>query len=185
MNHKYSEEEREFIRVHYKQTHASRQGIATRLGVTEYGVAGQIARMGLCKRTDRHPWTPKEDEKLKGLIPHYGVIHIARVMHRSINSVVVRSKRLGIHRRNHEGWYTKKEVCEILGVDHHWIQHRIDSGELKATYHNGHRPTSKGMAMWHIEERDLKAFIRRYPCEFNGRNVDLMQIVEILVGIQA
>ena len=37
--------------------------------------------------------------------------------------------------------------------------------------------------MWHIAEKDLRAYIRRYPEELNGRNVDLIAIVEILAGI--
>lgn len=185
MGHKWTDEEREIIRRDYAHTHASRQAIAARLGVGEYGVAGQIAKMGIAKRTDRHPWTPEEDERLKGLIPRYATSHIAKMLHRSINSVVVRSQRLRLHRRNHDGWYTKKEVCEILGVDHHWLQRRIDSGALKATYHNGHRPTQFGLAMWHIDEKDLKAFIRQYPDEINGRNVDMLQIVDLLAGVQA
>jgi len=183
MCHKWTEEEREYVRVHYAHTHASRRAIAHTLGVTEFGVAGQLSKMGICKRTDRHPWTPREDKKLEELLPCYCVGKVAKMMHRSLNSVVLRAKRLGLHRRNHYGWYTKKEVGEILGVDHHWVQRRIDSGELKATYHNGHKPSNKGSAMWHIGEKDLKAFIRRYPADLNGRNVDIMQIVEVLVGV--
>jgi len=141
--------------------------------------------MGLATRTDRHPWNPQQDELLRDLIARYAAITVARKMGRSLNSVVVRSKHLGIHRRNHDGWYTKKEACEVLGVGHKWLQQRIDSGALKATYHNGQRPTfHDGLAMWHIAEKDLRAFIRRYPDELNGRNVDLIAIVEILVGLQ-
>jgi hypothetical protein len=183
-NHKWTDEEREIVRRDYKGTHASNREIARMLGVTEYQVRGQASRMGLGKRTDRRPWDPDQDERLRALIPCYSVNYIANLMHRSVNSVVVRSKRLGLHRRNHDGWYTKLEVCEILGVDHHWVQRRIDSGALKATYHNGRRPSQRGMAMWHISEHALRSFIRRYPEELNGRNVDLIQIVEILGGIR-
>ena len=183
-NHKWTDEERLIVRRDYAQTHASRRAIASKLGVTECAVAGQIALMGIAKRTDRHPWTAKEDGRLRNLIHQYAAITVARMMHRSHNSVVVKAKRLGIHLRFRDGWYTKIEVCEILGVDHKWVQHRIDSGALKATWHNGRKPSQKGMAMWHIDENDLKAFIRRYPQDLNGRNVDLMMIVDILAGVE-
>jgi predicted DNA-binding ArsR family transcriptional regulator len=90
---------------------------------------------------------------------------------------------LKLHLRSRDDWYTKKEVCEILGVDHKRVQSYIDNGLLTASYHNGHKPGKLGMAMWHIERKDLSSFIRKYCDEFTGRNVDLTQIVEILVGI--
>lgn len=181
--HKWTDEERQIVRRDFAHTHASRRAIAARLGVTEFAVAGQVSRMGIAKRIDRHPWSEAEDDRLRGLIHRYSVRTIARRMGRSINSVTVRSKRLGFHRRFRDGWYTKKEVCELLGVDHHWVQRRIDSGALIASWHNGHKPSQKGMAMWHISENDLKAFIRRYPQDLTARNVDLILIVDILVGL--
>lgn len=185
MPHEWTDEERGIIRRSYKHTRVSRKAIAKKLGhgISEFAVAGQIAAMGIAKRTDRHPWSPQDDEKLKRLMPLHCPERIAKMMHRSKNSVIVRSQRLGIHRRNHDGWYSKKEVCEILGVDHHWLQLRIDSGALKATYHFGRRPTKFGLTMWHIEREDLKAFIRRYPEEINGYNVEMIQIVDILAGV--
>ena len=184
MRHRpWTDDEAEVVRRDYKGTHASAREIGQRLGRSDTAIRGQVYRMGLGKRTDRSPWDPEQDERLRELLPRYSVSYIASLMHRSVNSVVIRAKRLGIHRRSHDGWFTKKEVCEILGMDHHWVQRRIDSGALRATYHYGRRPTNHGLAMWHITARDLKAFIRRYPQDLNGRNVDLIAMVEILAGI--
>lgn len=184
-HHKWTEEEKEIVRCDYKGTHASTREIAAKLGggITEYAVRGRVYKMGLALKTDRHPWDSKQDDQLKELLPRYCVEEVSKRMHRSVNSVVVRAKRLHLYRRSHDGWFTKKEVCEMLGVDHHWLQRRIDSGALKATYHNGRRPTRIGLAMWHIEEEDLRKFLRRYPQDLTGRNVDLIEIVEILAGI--
>jgi len=182
--HKWTDEERVIVRRDYKGTHSSANEIGRRLGVTQYAVAGQVNRLGIATRSDRHPWDPKQDDQLRKLIPCYAPQTVAKKMHRSINSVVVRSKRLGLSRRSRNGWFTKSEACSILGVDHHWLQRRIDSGQLKATYHNGRRPSNIGLAMWHIEQQDLKTFIRRYPQDLNGRNVDIIAIVEILAGLQ-
>jgi len=109
---------------------------------------------------------------------------MARKLHRSPGSITNRIKRLKISRRSRSGWFTKREVCEILGMDHHWVQARIDSGELIASYHNGHRPTKIGSSMWHISEHDLKHFICRFPEDLNGRNVDMVMIVDILAGVE-
>jgi len=181
--HKWTDEERDIIRRDYRHTRVSRQELAAWLGVTEFGVAGQIATMGIAKSDDRHPWTEKEKETLAELIPQYCPRRVARMMHRSLNSVVVMSKRIHASRRARTGWYTKSEVCAIVGHDHKWVQRRIDSGAIKASYHYEQKPSQKGMSAWHIEEHDLVQFIRRYPQELVGCNIDIIAIVQLLAGV--
>ncbi len=139
--------------------------------------------MGIAKSDDRRLWTLKEKERLAELIPQYCPRRVALKMHRSINSVVVMSKRLNISRRYRVGWFTKREVCEILAHDHKWVQIRIDCGALKAYSHYGGIPSKIGNSAWHIEEKDLVEFIRRHPEELVGCNIDIIMIVELLAGI--
>lgn len=181
--HNWTDEERGLIRRYYSHTRKSRQFIAQMLGVTEYGVAGQISIMGLGKSDDRHPWTKKEEKLLQEIAHHYCPRRIARIMHRSINSVVLKMKRLHIRRRARDGWYTKREVCEILGHDHKWVQARIDREVLVASYHYETRPQKNGPCSWHIEEEDLIDFIKKFPQEMVGCNIDIITIVELLSGI--
>jgi len=183
INHTWTDDERDIIRRDYKHSRKSRQELAARLGVTEYGVAGQISTMGIAKSDDRRQWTPQEKERLVKLIPRYCPRRIARMMHRSLNSVVVMAKRINVPLRYREGWFTKREACEILAHDHKWVQARIDSGALNATYHYEERPTQRGMSAWHIEEADLVRFIRKHPQELVGCNIDIIMIVELLAGI--
>jgi len=181
--HRWSDEERGIVRRDYAHSRQSAREIGARLGVTEFGVKGQVSMMGLGNHDNRHPWTLKEDAKLIRLLRRWGPRTVAVKMHRSLNSVVLRSKRLNIRRRERDGWFTKRDVCEILGVDHRWVQARIDSGALKAYYHYGTKPSKYGMSAWHIEEADLKEFIRRYPQELIARNLDMIMIVDILAGV--
>ena len=188
-NHRWTDEERDIVRRDYHYTSASAQEIADRLSrmtgehITEYAVKGQISAMGIAKRSDRRSWTPEEDELLRELAHQYCPRRIKRIMHRSLNSVVVRMKRLHLSRRVRDGWYTKREVCEILGMDHKWVQRRIDSGALKAEPHDPEAPLPKknGGSCWHITEKDLAKFIVHHPQELNGRNVDLIIVVDLLV----
>ena len=182
-NHKWTDDERDIIRRDYKHTHKSRQELAARLGVTEFGVAGQISTMGIAKSDDRRQWTPQEKERLVKLIPRYCPRRVAKMMHRSLNSVVLMAKRIKVPRRYRDGWFNKREVCEILAHDHKWVQARIDSGALKATYHYEERPTQKGLSAWHIPEYDLVQFIRKHPQELMGCNIDIIMVVELLAGI--
>lgn len=184
-NHKWIEDELNIIRRDYRHTHESLLAIANHLNVSIYAVKGQISLMGLGRSADRRHWTEKEEKKLRQLIPRMCSLTIARKMHRSVNSVVVKSKRLGMSRRCHEGWYTEREVCEILGHEHRWIQRRIESGALRASSHYETPTTKEGFSAWHIEEEDLRDFIRTYPEELNGCNLDIIMIVDILAGIKA
>ncbi len=183
VHHHWTDEEREIVRRDYAYTHVSRRQLAVNLRVTESAIAGQVARMGIAKKSDRQRWDPQQDQILERLIGQKSPARIAKIMKRSVNSVVVRSKRLGLSRRQRYGWFTKTEVAEILGVGHRWIQQRIDSGVLKATWYTDHKPGKGGQALWHIDATDLGKFIRKYCHELNGRNVDLMQLVHVLVGV--
>ena len=180
--HKWTEEELAIVQRDYAGDRASAQRIASHMGVSFYAVRGQIQRLGLGRQDRRMEWSQEEVEKLRELVPHFSMVTIAKRMGRSVNSVTVKAKRLGLLRRDRFGWFTKREACSVLGVDHHWIQKRIDDGKLRATYHHGHRPCKNGSGSWHISERDLRTFIIEHPEELTGRNVDLVVIVDLLTS---
>ena len=183
-NHRWTEGDLEIVRCQYDGTGLSAMAIANKLGVTVNAVKGKVARLGLGKVVHR-PWTAKEDERLRKLSGEISIARISQRMGRSINSVAVRCKRLKLSRRHHHGWFTKTEVAEILGKDHKWVQTRIDNGSLPATHHAKVEPQQNGGSVWHISEKDLKKYIRCYCSELNGRNVDLVQIVDILAGVMS
>jgi len=181
MRHRWTEEEKLIVRRDYKGNRESLNSLAQRLGVTLCAVKGQIPKMGLGKIVVNH-WTPEQDKLLAELITRYAPLTVARKLGRSENSVVVRAKRLHLSCRARDGWYTKSDVCQILGVDHKWLRRYIDNGWLKATYHHGHKPQKTGSAACHIAEADLRDFIRQHSFELNGRRVDVMVLVDILGG---
>lgn len=168
----------------YKGDGASAQAIADGLNISFYAVKAQVQKMGISFQ-DRHYWTKEEDERLEEAIPRDCPGKVAKLMHRSINSVVLRAKRLGLSRRDRNGWYTKLDACELLGADHKWLQLRIDCGALKARPHNPDVPPQKdGGACWEIKEEDLIDYIRTYPQELMGRNVDIIGLVDLLCSLK-
>jgi len=181
--HRWTEEERDIVRRDYRGTNASARPIAARLGVTIWAVKGQVQKLGIAM--EKSPdWTTEEENQLAELITRFAPITIAKKLHRSLNAVVVKAKRLGLSRRTRDGWYTMRDVCEILGVDHHLVGRWIGSGALKASWHTEVEPGKLGGAKWHIEESDLRQFIIGHCCELMGRNVDLFTVVHILVPNQ-
>ena len=180
--HIWTEEERDIVRRDYNGTNRSAGRIADGLGVTLYAVKGQAAKMGILQQKSP-PWSDKDLEQLSELIHTYSITHIAKKLHRSANAVKIKATRLKLGLRFRDGWFTKMEVCEILGVDHKKVQVWIDSGALIATWHNGRKPSQKGMSMWHIETKALRDFIINYSGELLGRNVDIQQIVWLLTEV--
>lgn len=180
--HKWTEEEDAIIRSNYRGNKASKIEIAKRLGVTWQAVNGRIQFLGIAKRSDRKNWDPKQDARMMELMGRYSPFTVARILHRSVNSVVVRFKRLGGSRLARDGWYTKSDVCKILGVEHKWVQRRIDSGELSASYHYGTKPTKIGYSAWHIEEKALREYILTHQHELEGRNIDIPIFIDIILN---
>jgi hypothetical protein len=169
------------VRVNYRGNRASADQIASHIGVTFFGVRGQIQSLGIVKVTDyRKNWTPEEEERLADLGQTYCPRRVAHMMHRSLASVTVKMKRMRILRRIKNGWFDKAEVCDILGVDHKWVQRRIDRGELEASHHHERRPSKEGSGSWHIWQESLAQFIRDHARELDGRSVDLQAIVWLL-----
>lgn len=182
--HRWTEEEEGILRRGWDNTNVTGRVLAATIEVTHAAARLKAAKMGLFKRTDyrKRAWAPEEDAQLEEMIHRLAPGTIAHKLKRSAIAVCVRARRLGLTRRVRDGWYTKVEVCSILGMDHKWVQRRIDSGELKASYHNGHRPVRSGMTMWHIEEGDLRSYICSHAYELNGRNVDLPTIVDLIAS---
>ena len=177
--HKWIDEERAIVRRDYKGTNASSQKIADGLGVTLSAVKGQAAKLGIMRQKNP-PWTKQELDQLEELIHRLPVGAIAKKLHRSPNAVKVKATRLKLNIRLRDDWYTKMEVCEIVGEDHKKVQRWIDSGALKASWHYGTPPGKKGLSSWHIEAIDLKQFIIKHCGELLARNVDIQQIVWLL-----
>ncbi|MCK9569826.1 SANT/Myb-like DNA-binding domain-containing protein [Candidatus Pacearchaeota archaeon] len=179
--HIWAEQEDDYIRMHYKQSDESAREISAVLKLSPHQVKGRAHVMGLGKKTGHtRYWTPEEDAQLKELIHKNSIPTISNKINRSPNAIKVRATRMKLCLRSHSGWYTKKDCCEILGIDHHTLQPFMDSGALKATYHNGRKPQKNGLAMWHIESKDLREFIIKHCDQFNGRNVNLIKIIDLV-----
>lgn len=180
-NHRWTEEEQDMIRLCYDGTRASVDKLMKMIGCSRYGVKGQVAFLGLA-HSKQPEWTDKELHYLKTHYQKESVRVMAHALGRSMNAVKVKATRLHFSLRARDGWFSKTEVCEMLGVDHHMVQRWIDSGELKASYHTGRKPSQKGMAMWHIVAADLRDMVVNHCQELQGRNIDLCSIL-VLCGV--
>lgn len=170
--HHWTDDERAILRRDYDGTLATRQRLAVQFGVSESAVRGQVINMGLTTRIRRRRWTDSETQLLVEMIQTSAASSIARRMGRTVAAVQMRAQQLGLsRRRGRDDWYTQQEVCQILGVNDRWVQRRVGEGALVA---------SREGQVWRFSQGALRAFIVGHCGELTGRNVDLVQFVEIM-----
>lgn len=179
----WTDAEDDLLRRSYDGTWQAIERVALATDRTYTAVKHHARTLGLVQYKKTPPWTPEEDAKLEEWVGQ----HPPTWMHqhlpgRTLVAITVRLKRLRLSRRARDGWYTMREVCELLGVDHKWVRGRIEHGDLKAERHFGEGGTHGplGQYTWHIDAADLRGFVLRYLGEFTGRNVDLVGLVELL-----
>jgi excisionase family DNA binding protein len=144
---------------------------------TGYSVRHKAGNVGLTRTNGSIRWTEDQEAQLVSLVGVLPTRKIATKLGRSLRSIYQKCDELKLSNRQRNDWYTGKEVCEILGVAMCTVNRWISDKKLKAKPHDGNR------FLYHIERRDLKMFIKTYPSELTGRNIDIMQFVEILCGL--
>ena len=186
IKHKWTEEEEDIVRQQYRGTHQSQREIADYLNsagaqppISQFAVSGRISKLGIGQRENRR-WSESEMNRLREWTGQYPPAMIAQKLKRGIVSVTVKMQKMGLHRRAKTGWYTKKDVAEMLGVEHKKVQRWMDDGYLKAVPYQ-EIPRKNGGGQWRIDEKNLRAFLLRYPQELVGRNIDVCLVFDIIV----
>ncbi len=186
--HTWTEEELLFIRLNYRYTVQSQEEMALTIGCTVNAVRHQLIKARLC-RSVIVSWSEEEENFLREKYNSLSVFTIAKKLHRSASVVTAKAYRMKVsgRRRGRDNWFNMKDVTLILGVDSGWVSRRLQNGsKLKMSPHSPNSsPGRLGNAAWHISERSLRDFIRRYPEELAGRNVDMVMLVDILAGVKS
>lgn len=183
--HYWTEEEDMLLRQEYRHSIESLRTLGKRLGVTENSVRQRLTRLGILRQAVR--WTPSELEFLEENYNKKSNKVLAKLLHKSVNSVVAKAHRLQVKKRNRDGWFTKTEVANILGVDAGWITRRLKNAQCNLEmqpFDTDKLPKAGYYNSWKISEKSLRDFIRTYPEELTGCNVDFTMLVDILAGIK-
>lgn len=179
VRHQYTEADKELIRLHYKRGKIA--WLARTIGVTESSIRSRAYWMGVrCTGWQERFWADKDIELLEDMAGNTTMTTMSRRLHRSVKSIRMKAFKCGIKLNGKDGWYSAFEVSEICGVNTQRVTDWIKRGKLKAE-RNGQ--DIKGVA-WRIKRESLSIFLRRHPLEISGRNIDFLQIVDVLVGIE-
>lgn len=96
-------------------------------------------------------WTKEEDEYLRNVYPGNDTqLVLRRLSRHSLSAVHARALRLGVQKRDIDGW-TLREVAEAFGAPEHTVRYWAERGYLK-TRHRG---------LWYfVTQKQLAAFGR-------------------------
>jgi len=180
--HIWTKEEEELLKREYRYSLQSIKDLASKLSVTESAVRNKLATLGILASCVF--WTSTEIQFLEDNYSSLSAKQIAKKLGRSISSVESKAHRLKCSKKNRSGWFTEAEVGHILGVDSGWIRRRVKSGFILDMKPLNGLPSKGKNLPWKITEEALRDFIRTYPEELTGHNVDFVMLVDILAGIK-
>lgn len=181
-----SEEHVEFIRFNYGKEGYTAKSISKYLQpyydctISEVSIYFIARYLGVCIRH----WSVEDTTKLYELSAKYSPKEIYRKKYfpnRSLEAICCQMKKLGINKKNGHDYYTIADLSQILGVEKKWLRKQIVLGKLKAALHDPEH--IKGHGWWRIYPKNVVEFVRRYPGELEGRNVDMVCLVDLLVGL--
>ena len=179
---RWTQEKDDHLRRRYDPTVRGRAAaIARTLGFPRWAVTRRASFLGLSRPwpKDRKDWTREEVAFLE---EHAGTRHanwIRRRLGRSLTSVVVKMKRLGLSRRVTEG-YTMRALEQAFGTDHKTIYVWIEKGWLKASgLPEEGEPIERRRTM-NVTEVSVKRFVREHWDAIDIRRVDQTWLGDIL-----
>ncbi len=178
-NHIWTEDEEDLLRKRYRNNKESLDELCQIIGVGEGSLRSKLGRLGLLKQTIW--WTDKEMRYLEKNYQAMSIVTMSSKLGRSLGSVTSKVHHMKVCKTVRDGWFTQNEVAKILGVDAGWIKRRIGHGYVldRELFHEEGKKI-----VWRISEKSLRDFIRTYPEELIGHNVDFVMIVDILAGIK-
>lgn len=130
-------------------------------------------RLNLLTRAYHREWTPQEEAELLGRLGWDSLTVIARALHRTRTSVVVRCKRLGLSRleaRRRRARYNARDVGTIFGVDAKAITH---SWMVRGWIHGERGPLGAGQhQQWLFTYDEIEHFIRECAPHYDRHRIE-------------
>jgi hypothetical protein len=121
-------------------------------------VAWKAGQLGV-RMDNRNPWTEMEKAFLRENAGDITAKEIARILHRSNDSVIAQMERMELSRRVSDG-YALTQICEVLGVSFSLATKWVDRGWL--------RIASNGR----IPETSVMKLLKTQPQSYDLRRVD-------------
>jgi hypothetical protein len=154
--------------------------IARAFGWPTWVIKKRAGILGLCYPIDKHPWRSEEIDVLDEWTGRKTSNWIAKRLHRSEASVILKQKRLHMSRRIRDG-YTLRDLEMCFGCDHHSIERWVREGKLQIKRRGTARVGKQG-DVWKVTDADVKGFIQAHPTAFRLDKVDQVWFLDLVFG---
>lgn len=175
---KWSEEDKNYVIQNYRHNWESAQQVANVLKRTPIAVQCMAGTLHLYNRI-RKNWSKKEDEFLVENYAQKSMHSLVNYLKRSRNSIYCRAEYLGIVRHNRNDCFTIQELVTALGVAHRTIRSWADSGQLRC---ETEKADGGPVFRYRVTRQNLKAFLKKHPLELQGKNVDMVWLIDVLTA---
>lgn len=125
----------------------------------------------------RRQWTQKEIDYLIDKFGLKSIDKIAKYLGRTRDSVLIKSKKLGIHQYSCQGFYNAMQLSKKLGIDRNKIYKQWIPGGLKTINYSTKR------TLYMISPEALRAFFSQYPEAYDY--VNLRDTIKIELGLMS
>lgn len=180
--HNYTHEQLEYFKLNYGRTTTCNE-FAQLFGVSVQTIYRLARKLGVSKERFK-TWTKKEDDDIVVMRETMTFEQIAAKTKRTPTAIEWRLWYLGYGKHNRD-WFTLADIKSSLGHSGEYFRNQIKYGNLKATLmRQKNNKIDKPGSWWRIERCDLEDWVRRFPVELNGYNVDMVFLVDLLGGIE-
>ena len=159
--------------------------LARQLGEPRWLISQRCNKLGLTRPRKKEPkWTTAEDELMKRVPLHdpdkCSEIFKAHGFSRTATAIMVRSKRIGLSRRQ-AGTFSATAAAKLLGLDGKTVANYCLDGTIKSSRRGTKRLPQQGGDVHSIERADLRQFVIENLELIDFRKVDKFAIVDLLV----
>lgn len=160
--------------------------LARLLGEPHWLITQRCRRLGLTRpRKKEPPWSAAEDELMKRVPLHdpekCSEIFKAHGFSRTATAIMVRSKRIGLSRRNTET-FSARTAAKVIGWDNKTVSEYCLKGLIKSSRRKTKRLPQQGGDPHSIEHADLRQFVIDNLELIDFRKVDKFALVDLLVS---
>jgi hypothetical protein len=143
--------------------------ISQALGKLVPSVSNRITRIGIARDKKEPVWTTEDIHFLRENWGKLGPRVLAKRLGRTDNSILVKCKRLKLGPIQDKSLFDKRDICELLAIDHRKVDKWLQQNLLKSKIAPTSREHGKSRNILQVKPQDLVDFLRDNPDQWDAR----------------
>jgi len=162
----WTPEQDRFLKANYGKLQFKE--IAEILGKPVSSISMRVTRLNIPRTIKEPTWTQNDIQFLRQNWGKFSIRSLASRLHRTGNSIMVKSKRLKLGPIQDKSLFSKREIAELLHVDHRKVDQWLKQG-LKSKLAPTSREYGKSRNILQVKPQDLVDFLRDHPDQWDAR----------------